>query len=620
LIVELSSSSKPDFGLVSRIPFYFGPDDKKLLGWLHIVKSIPMCETGVVICQSLGVDYMNSYRPLRYMADYSALAGIPAFRFDYHGTGDSSGFNEGGNRLEDWLWSVEEAIRELKKLTGCSRVGLIGFRVGATFASILSESMELDFLVLWAACESGRRYLREIKMLQMSSKNQSEPNEKKSIEAAGMVFGQATMSAIDKINLIKLKPRSSRTLIIPRDDLPINDKLKKAWVKAGLEVTQLSLPGYTKMVVDAHYVEVPHETISRIISWINISATESEASMFNSESLAVIKKSIKLKHFSAQQDNETESPCEIIENIISYGPDNKRFAILTEPQIKPHPQHPIIILSNSGANHRVGPNRLYVLLARELSRKGFRCLRIDVNGLGDSVISDSDNENIVYISNSSDEIRMAMQSFGDDYLERKYIVMGLCSGSYFSFNAALDLKDVNIVKCILINPLTFYWEKGMSLELSPTKNFSHWNWYMSAIRNPASWIKMLKGKIAFAALTKTVLNRIKIVISSRISSIAEDNKLNDNITNGNKLNGNTCKHNLAGCLKDIIYNKTHLYFVLARKDPGYDILMMGAGKVVKKLIRRGEINIDFIENADHTFSKVVPRCDLIKMVLKNVSN
>lgn len=605
---ESTSQPEPDFGLISRIPFYFGPEGKKLLGWLHIVKSKPIYDTGVVICQSLGVDYMNSYRPMRYVADYSALAGIPAFRFDYYATGDSSGLNEDRDRLDSWLGGIEDAIRELKKLTECSKIGLIGFRVGATFASLISERTELDFLVLWAACESGRRYIREVKMLQKSAKNQSEENENKIIEAAGMVFGQSTVDSIDKINLLKLKPETLRALIIPRDDLPINNKLKQSWIDAGLEVTQLALPGYTKMVADAHYVEVPHETIAKIISWIKKNVPESAEKILKHESLKNVNKSINIEHHNECLGNDV--PCTVIESIITYGPGHKRFAILTEPQANADIQKPIIILSNSGANHRVGPNRLYVLLARELSRKGFRCLRIDIASLGDSVQPGSSEENVVYINNSSNEIRMAMQSFGDDYREQKYIVMGLCSGSYFSFHAALELKDVNIVKCILINPLTFYWQEGMSLESSPTKNFSHWNWYMSAIKSPASWMKMFKGKISFATLTKTLVNRIKIIISSKISAVKLDNFI---INNGKE---DVRKQNLAANLKDIVNNKTHISFVLSRSDPGYDILMMGAGRVVKKIIRKGAVNIEFIENADHTFSKLGPRCDLIKKILK----
>ena len=45
---------------------------------------------------------------------------------------------------------------------------------------------------------------------------------------------------------------------------------------------------------------------------------------------------------------------------------------------------PTVVLLNAGIVHRVGPNRMHVLLARALAAAGIPSLRFDMSGIGDS--------------------------------------------------------------------------------------------------------------------------------------------------------------------------------------------------------------------------------------------
>lgn len=181
------SEVKYNFDLVKRIPFYFGSKGKSLLGWLHTTNSTQHSNTGIIICPPIGIEYLNSYRSLRYVADYFALAGIPALRFDYHGTGDSSGIEEDDNRLKEWLFSINQAIEHMKKSTNCEKIGLFGFRMGATFASLIAESTAVEFLILWAALNNGKKYIREIKLIQMTGKIQTVNDDNTFLEAGGKI-------------------------------------------------------------------------------------------------------------------------------------------------------------------------------------------------------------------------------------------------------------------------------------------------------------------------------------------------------------------------------------------------------------------------------------------------
>ncbi len=588
-----------DFESIVRTPFYFGPNDKRLIGWLHKTKAPPQFDICVVICPPLGVEYVSTYRSMRYVADYFALAGIPALRFDYHGTGDSSGSNDDGNRFDDWLWSIEQASGEIKRLTGCEKVGLMGLRMGGTLAALVAGKIEVDFLVLWAALESGRKFIREIRAIQMTGLCQVKDGEADLVEAGGMVYWPETVDVIQDVVLAENRPKASRILIVPRDDFKAGTRLHDAWKEQGCDVEQIEHPGAADMLLVALDSIVPHNSIIEIVEWVRKGANELTKEHCDNTRLSVANSMVM----------PSVSQGEVKESFVNFGVNKGCFAILSEPVVLADTNLPIIVIANSGANHRVGPSRLYVTIARELACLGFRILRIDIPGLGDSIVYDREQENKDYIKASSDVIHQAMESFGVAYKENKYIVTGLCSGAYFSFHAALDLDDVNIVEGILINPLTFYWHEGMEFENSPTKNFGYWNWYKQAIKDPKSWKKLLRGGANYKALFDTVLNRIKIVFSAKMGGLRHvvsdgESRVEDD------LNKDLVK--IASLGRD-------LSFILARSDPGYDVLMTSAGKTARKLMKDSKINIIMVEDADHTFSKYKPRCDAASAIVKHIT-
>jgi len=600
-----------NFDSVKRHPFYFGSKEKPLLGWLHTTDSYQHSNTGIIICPPLAVEYMNSYCSLRYVADYFALVGIPALRFDYHGTGDSSGIEEDGNRLDDWLWSIQQAKKQLEKLTSCTKFGLFGFRMGATLAALTSQSSPIDFLILWATLNSGRKYIREIKLLQRTGAVQTHVNGESLLEAGGMGYWAQTVNDISKINLTKITPQAKRILIIPRDEQITDTELLDAWKQSKLNVEQKNHIGSTLMLVDAHQTVVPHQTINNIVQWVQQGLDEENR---QSQLQSITHKTAmhaEIKHINGCNNNTKNENSNVRETIFHYGSNNKYFAILSETEKSKKSSLPTIIITNSGANHRVGPSRLYVLFARELSLMGFRCLRIDVPGIGDSILSNQEFENIEYITSSSDKILDVIKKLGGDSGNGEFILMGLCSGAYFSFHAALDLAEIKITESVLINPLTFYWQEGMTEDNSPTKDFSVWNWYRKALANPTSWIKLLKGQVDCKNLFQAVKSRARIKFASKLSRITKNPK----VTSTNKH-----QQQLSLDLSKITDNNTHIQFILSRNDPGYDILMTNAGKVMKKAQKDNKINIAFIENADHTFSKYKPRCDVISKLMQLFQN
>lgn len=113
------------------------------------------------------------------------------------------------------------------------------------------------------------------------------------------------------------------------------------------------------------------------------------------------------------------------EKILTFGPHNGLVGILTEPdESVVRRDAPTIITSDVGMNHRVGPYRIYVELARRLAQSGFSMLRFDLAGMGDSAPR---TERVGEIERAVLDVTDAMNALEKRGLKR-FVQMGLCSG------------------------------------------------------------------------------------------------------------------------------------------------------------------------------------------------
>lgn len=142
-------------------PFFFGEGDCRLFGALHPAGT-GSTGRGVVLCPPWGLEYQNSHRALRHLADRLAVAGMDALRFDYRGTGDSAGDATHAS-VEAWLSDLATAVDELRAMTACTRVALVGLRLGGGLACQLSVlNPAIDRVVLWSPVTNGTRYVERL--------------------------------------------------------------------------------------------------------------------------------------------------------------------------------------------------------------------------------------------------------------------------------------------------------------------------------------------------------------------------------------------------------------------------------------------------------------------------
>src|SRR5262249_40739994 len=154
-----------------------------------------------------------------------------------------------------------------------------------------------------------------------------------------------------------------------------------------------------------------------------------------------------------------------------------------------------IILCNNGSHyHTGGPARFHVAISRSLARRGFRCLRMDFHGQGDSVTADLARENEPYPATAFRDIDLAMNFLQREFGVRQIILMGHSGGAYFAFQSAAQFTNSGLVESILINPSTFYWQEGMTPENPHNQALLRVQYSMLSGRNPSKWLKLLTGR------------------------------------------------------------------------------------------------------------------------------
>ena len=117
-----------------------------------------------MLCRPIGLEALSAHRAYRCLAEQLAAKSMVTLQFDYAGTGDSAGDLTDVGSIGDWLSDIGTAIDFVRK-TGVRRVGLIGLRLGATLAANAAADNDVEALVLWDPCATGRGFLREQQLL-----------------------------------------------------------------------------------------------------------------------------------------------------------------------------------------------------------------------------------------------------------------------------------------------------------------------------------------------------------------------------------------------------------------------------------------------------------------------
>lgn len=166
LLTELSGR-KAEIVPLLRSGRFFGPDDRQLFAMYHA----PLARDArilTVLCPPLFAEFTRTHALLRRLATDLADKGHHVLRFDYRGTGDSSGSLE-EMTLDDWLEDIALTVQEGRRLTGCGSVRLLAVRAAALLACRAAATRDdIERLVLWDPVPDGAGYLAAMHRVQQT--------------------------------------------------------------------------------------------------------------------------------------------------------------------------------------------------------------------------------------------------------------------------------------------------------------------------------------------------------------------------------------------------------------------------------------------------------------------
>ena len=253
--------------------------------------------------------------------------------------------------------------------------------------------------------------------------------------------------------------------------------------------------------------------------------------------------------------------------------DGRLLSVLAEPT--QNTGKPVVLIPNTGVDHRVGPNRLHVHLCRAIANAGFPALRIDLSGMGDSSAPTGSQ------INSTKDLQAAMQELEAQGFGSRFIIAGLCSGANDAH--LLARVDHRVVAMASIDGYAYptwrfhltYWLQRLG---DPERIRRNWNnfWNRSSIDDD--------DKAGFAA------EQVEFFKQPSVEEMIRDLNL-------------------------LMQRRVQLFYVYTgqvQHEYNYPTQLLDAFPALRKY---DLLQLKYMAHADHTFSRAPMRTALIEMLL-----
>lgn len=571
-------------------PFVFNAAGGDCLGWFHRA-SAPRRNVAVVMCRPLGYEALCTYPTYTQLAHTLAAAGFDVVRFDYHGAGDSAGDDGDGGRVAAWLDSIAAAIEEARRVSGAREVALFGMRLGATLA--LEAAVRrggVASLMLWAPCAHGRAFAREMRAA-YATNAKSAREEGIGAEALGTLFTRETLADIEGLgsNGPAIAP-ARRALIIARDDMPGEGPLPARLGALGVAVTSTVWPGYADMMAEPHDARLTPDTLASITEWL------CEAHPVREDAPAAAEPLPWPQRWHA--GNVVEVP-------LRFGRDHDLFGVLTQPSSPSRGTQSgtAIVLLNVGGNYRVGPNRVYVKLARELAAAGYRVLRMDVSSVGDSGVKGGFDADSMYRDWATADVSAAIDTLQQRGCSRIFL-MGICSGAYLAFQTAL--KDPRVEGQVIVNARLLEWDaaKNGPWQASMQQYYKSTRYYRQALLRSDVYARLLRGEVN----VRGIAGRFLDLAGARIRRIAD------------RLLGRPPQEGVLAKMKHLCSRGVDTLVAMSEEDDGLDYVEFHLGSGGAKMRGHANFGMALIPQADHTFSTVAGQRALLRVLREHLDS
>ena len=451
-------------------PTWFGPPERRLFGYFHIPEGA-RARGVVIMCGPLGREVANTQPALQALSVQLAGSGVAALRFAYAGTGDSAGHFGDPGRLDDWLASIDDAVSFARRSTD-GPVALLGMRSGALLAiEAISRGTSVDRLVVWDPWDSGRAFLRFERTLLATGYGAPQAGDG-SVTSPGFTFPAETVEELSALTLASADYSAvDRVLIALRSE---GRGVPADRASAG-HVDWIEVDGQPDLLdVPPQMITLPATSIKTIVDWLSRAIDAPELEL----------RPELVDEAEVARDAKGRS---ITEHAVWLGP-NALFAMVTEPGMLCGPSSPTVVFLSAGALDHTGSGRKWVELARHYAGHGLRCVRVDIDGIGETFGRPDLPRQVPKPPEAIDDLCDLAEALGDP-AGRNLILVGLSSGGYHAIEGGLRLRPRGVCA---INPGLTGWVPDVDLGVIDQRRLAY--------RPMPAWLRDLSVKHSRVAL------------------------------------------------------------------------------------------------------------------------
>lgn len=353
---------------------------------------------------------------LTALAQSLASAGHGTLLIDLHGTAHSSGRLDTPRIGELWRADVQAAVRHLRE-AGFEQVIVVGVRLGALIALDALRHEQVAGFVAWSPVASGRRHVRELRMLQGGA-IVTDPQRAAALSIAGHSIPASVLAHLATLELGPLADRApapAPMLLIDHDE-----HLTASWcdgfARAGHTVDRHAALQLDRWLFSPHLMPaLPLADIRSVTAWCQRVAPVVPA-----------RAPLRLR---------------LLQEVVLTDADGRR---VRERAVRIEPQGLSGIVSEPadgqarGATRLlatlVGPGRLFPDFARAEAARGKTCLRFDFAGFSTSrARADGTGASLYAPGNRADVIAALawLRRAGHE----KVVMLGFCAGAWSMIHA-----------------------------------------------------------------------------------------------------------------------------------------------------------------------------------------
>lgn len=265
------------------------------------------------------------------------------------------------------------------------------------------------------------------------------------------------------------------------------------------------------------------------------------------------------------------------EHVVRIG-SNRLVGVVSEPEAKPDGERPGVVLLNSGLIQRVGPNRLYVQLARRLAAQGHPVLRFDLSAIGDSPRR---LDNLPFQQSAIEETREAMETLRAGWGAERFVLAGICTGAVVAYRTAR--QDDRVIGIGMVNAQGLLQDEAREITAYVDDQAASHYYLGRALLRPRSWKKLVAGRANLGAIARACGQRLRGLAGQPPGlDTPEANDIADS---------------LQGLARE-----RHLLLMYAEGDPGYDELAAIMGRRWPQLRSAPGTTLRRQAGADHMFT------------------